>query len=663
MSSITPNPESVATTVAQVSAIKKRKQKSGSMGITNRSADGEVRDTTPGYAVSETVVNSLAQMKRLKGAKKLLVQQRQSDPTPLPLVSRRQGRSEDSDDLLLANQEAGSVSAPVSEDDQDETPGYAVSETVANSLAQMKHLKGAKKLLVQQRQSDPTPLPLALRRQGRPEDSNDLLLANQEAGSVSAPASEDDQDETPGYAVSETIANSLAQMKHLKGAKKLLVQQRQSDPTPLPLALRRQGRSEDSDDLLLANQEAGSVSAPVSEDDQDESDGDSSDDPGYRAFSELRREQDKENKKRVTPAPLPSPHPRKRQKRFTDPQEGAMRTSPIDEEGVVISTPPFRSNKSKGKRLGPIPDESEEEEGGGRGQENGDGDGDWEGEGENESEDEDGSEFVPDAREVSDDKVNRSRRHLPSSFRHGSMHSSDPANSPQRGEGEDESEDEDGSEFVPDAREVSDNKVNRSRRHLPSSFMHGSMHSSDPANSPQRGAVVVYNLPSAGNSPARRGSGSNATLVSANPSQRSQRGLSDEAEGLRAGPLDRRFDEDYHSNLQEVARINRLAKINRAAVRTLRKPTTFWTEEGTKALMQAIHDYGPSWAVIRDVRTPLLTVSLLLNTRLIPSHQSAIPSLEGRDNVQLKDKARNIKVDMIKCFNPAHPLLRIDSLI
>jgi len=368
------------------------------------------------------------------------------------------------------------------------------------------------------------------------------------------------RDVTPGYAVSETVVNNLAQMKHLKGAKKLLVQQRQSDPTPLPLALRRQGRSRDSDDLLSANQEYGSVSAPISEGDQDESDGDSSDDPGYRAFSELRREQDKENKKRVTPAPLPSLHRRKRQKRFTDPQEGAMRTSPIDEEGI-ISTPPVRPDRRKGRRMGRISDEGEEEEGV-RG---------WEGHGDE--------------------------------------------------GGEDEDEDEDGSEFVPDAREVSDDKVNRSRRHLPSSFRHGSMHSSDPANSPQRGAVVAYNHPSAGNSPARRGSGSSVALVSANPSQRSQRSLSEEAEGSRVGPLDRRFDEDGHRNLQEVARINRLAKINRAAVHTLRKPTTFWTEEGTKALIRAIHDHGPSWAVIRDVRTPfLLTVPLLLNTELIPSH-------------------------------------------
>lgn len=211
------------------------------------------------------------------------------------------------------------------------------------------------------------------------------------------------RDMTPGYAVSETVVNNLAQMKHLKGAKKLLVQQRQSDPTPLPFALRRQGRSGDSDDLLSANQEYGSVSVPVSEGDQDESDGDSSDDPGYRAWIELRREQDKENKKRVTPAPLPSLHRRKRQKRFTDPQEGAMRTSPIDEEGIIISTPPVRLDKRKGRRMGRISDEGEEEEEGrgweGHGDEGGE-DEDEGGEDEGEDEDEDESKGFTDEQSI-----------------------------------------------------------------------------------------------------------------------------------------------------------------------------------------------------------------------------------------------------------------------
>ncbi|KAG0637572.1 hypothetical protein HOY80DRAFT_251839 [Tuber brumale] len=335
---------------------------------------------------------------------------------------------------------------------------------------------------------------------------------------------EEAQSTTPGYAVSETVVNSLAQMKHLKGAKKLLVQQKQSVPTPLLPALGRQELSGDPEDLLSVKQEGGGEFTQVSEGDWDESDGESSDDPGYRAFSELRREQDKENKKRTTPVPLPSPHRRKRQKRFLDPQEGARRGSPIDEEGVVILTPPIRSDKSKGNRMCRILDRGEEEQ-----------------EEEDEDEDGDGSEE------------------------------------------EQEDEDEDGSEFVPDTKDVSDDKVHRSRRHLPSSSRNSSTSSSDSANSPRGVAVVIHNRRSAGNPLARRGGGSNVALVPANPLHRNQRNFSEEAEGL-----------------QEVARINRLAKINRAAIHTQRKSTTFWTEEGTKALMQAIHDYGPSWAVIRD---------------------------------------------------------------
>ncbi|CAZ84166.1 unnamed protein product [Tuber melanosporum] len=356
------------------------------------------------------------------------------------------------------------------------------------------------------------------------------------------------QSTTPGYAVSETVVNSLAQMKHLKGAKKLLVQQKQSVPAPLPLALGRQELSGDPDDLLSTNQEGGCEFTQVSEGDRDESDGESSDDPGYRAFSELRREQDKENKKRMTPVPLPSPRRRKRLKRFLDPQEGAMRGSPIDEEGVVILTPPIRSDKSRGNRirrtLGPGEEEQEDEDGD---------------ESEEEQEDEGGDESE-----------------------------------------EQEDEDEDGSEFVPDPRDVREDNVNRSRRHLPSGFRNGSVSSSDSANSPQSVAVVIDNRLSA-NPLARRGSSSNVALVPANPSHRSQRNPSEEAEGSQAGPLDRRFDEYSHRSLQQVSRINRLAKINRAAVHTQRRSTTFWTEEGTKALMQAIHEYGPSWAVIRDV--------------------------------------------------------------
>ncbi|CUS13084.1 unnamed protein product [Tuber aestivum] len=411
---------------------------------------------------------------------------------------------------------------------------------------------------------------------------------------------EEAYDTTLGYAVSETVVNNLAQMKQLKGAKKRLVQQRQSDPTPLPLPSGRQEPSGGPDNLPSTNRGDGGEFTRVSEDDWDESDGDSSDDPGYRAFSQLRREQDKENKKRMTPMPLPSPRHRKRLKRFTDPQEGAKRTSPIDEEGAIIYTPPIRSDKSRSKRRGRILVEGEKEQ-----EEDDEQGAHWE---QGVNEDEDGSEFVPDPRD-------------------------------------DEDEDEDDSEFVPDPRQVRDDVLNRSRRDLPSSSEHGSMPSSDSTNSSRRGAVVLYNHSSAGDSPTRRRNGSRVALASANPSQRSP---SEEANGRRAGSLGRRFDEGGHRSLQEVARINRLAKINRAAVHTLRRPTTFWTERGTKALIQAIHDHGPSWAVIRDVRVPLILILLLLNAELILSHQSAISGLEGRDNVQLKDKARNIKVDMIK---------------
>jgi hypothetical protein len=244
----------------------------------------------------------------------------------------------------------------------------------------------------------------------------------------------------------------------------------------------------------------------------------------------------------------------------------------------VILNPPIRSDKSRGNRirrtLGPGEEEQEDEDGD---------------ESEEEQEDEGGDESE-----------------------------------------EQEDEDEDGSEFVPDPRDVREDNVNRSRRHLPSGFRNGSVSSSDSANSPQSVAVVIDNRLSA-NPLARRGSSSNVALVPANPSHRSQRNPSEEAEGSQAGPLDRRFDEYSHRSLQQVSRINRLAKINRAAVHTQRRSTTFWTEEGTKALMQAIHEYGPSWAVIRDL---------------------AIPGLEGRDNVQLKDKARNIKVDIIKAKIP-----------
>jgi hypothetical protein len=81
-------------------------------------------------------------------------------------------------------------------------------------------------------------------------------------------------------------------------------------------------------------------------------------------------------------------------------------------------------------------------------------------------------------------------------------------------------------------------------------------------------------------------------------------------------------------------RINRVAK-SFVAARGAHKVQVrrAWGKDATQRLIQLIEDddYGTSWAKIEKLHDPLL---------------------EGRGQVALKDKARNIKVDFLKCVVP-----------
>ncbi|KAL7274677.1 hypothetical protein RUND412_002419 [Rhizina undulata] len=80
-------------------------------------------------------------------------------------------------------------------------------------------------------------------------------------------------------------------------------------------------------------------------------------------------------------------------------------------------------------------------------------------------------------------------------------------------------------------------------------------------------------------------------------------------------------------------RVNKTAKINRGKQLGGRKKQVrnFWTSAAEELLVEKIGELGCRWSTIRDLREPLF---------------------HGRTDVQLKDKARNMKFDFLKAGTP-----------
>jgi hypothetical protein len=91
---------------------------------------------------------------------------------------------------------------------------------------------------------------------------------------------------------------------------------------------------------------------------------------------------------------------------------------------------------------------------------------------------------------------------------------------------------------------------------------------------------------------------------------------------------------------QDYAGVNKAAKLQAAEQRS-RSPKVqtrrAWTDEETTTLMEGLSAYGPSWSKIKD-----------WDRLEHPETNDGGGVLAGRDQVALKDKARNMKVDYLK---------------
>lgn len=277
--------------------------------------------------------------------------------------------------------------------------------------------KRLKKQLEQERRASAEP-PLALSGEqavGRAAARAKVLKeSKRSSGALQSPevaGGREASDAVPSV-VSDKVITNLAQMKTFKSRKSEIQKLHQVASPPLPLSPSPHPSAQrDQQPEVQENTVEGMNENETEADPEQDTDGTP---VGYLAWTAIRTERDKENQAGALVPPASASRGTKR-KRFVDPQVGATRASPIDEDGDVISTPLHSKSIDKGKRRrirSPSVYEEDEDE--------------------PEDEDEDEDVFAQDQREADVERIRRSRRNIPVAPVHGSNSTSaEGSHSPQ----------------------------------------------------------------------------------------------------------------------------------------------------------------------------------------------------------------------------------------
>lgn len=191
-------------------------------------------------------------------------------------------------------------------------------------------------------------------------------------------------------------------------------------------------------------------------------------------------------------------------------------------------------------------------------------------------------------------------------------------------EEEDDDEDEEDDDYEPDARAENHERLKKSRRNLNSTGTTSTVRSRTSART--------------SGSPARSGTSKSPVRRSSKQSNAAKWQVVPHRGSRQRTPIDIDTSDDEERRRKtdlQVARVNRLAKDlakdryarSSAPAAPKRQIRATWGVEESDLLIKMIGEVGCRWATIRDMREPLF---------------------RGRTDVQLKDKARNIKFDYLK---------------